>query len=123
MNRVVCIVSHADQVLGVEDVGIELSLEVLRPNRVHVMNENLVVDIVTWDPEVACVVSKDDLLPCLAPLGGVVEGLVQVPFETEGLIARILIETQVFVPILEGFDAREFTVGPNPDSRPTPPPA
>jgi hypothetical protein len=57
------------------------------------MNENLVVDVVTWDPEVACVVSQDDLLPCLAPLGGVIEGLVQIPFETEGLIPWILIET------------------------------
>ena len=88
-----CVVSHADQVFGVEDVRIELSLEVLGPNRVHVMNKNLTVDIVTRDPEVACVVSEDNLLPCLTPFGRVVEGLVQIPFETEGLISWILAET------------------------------
>lgn len=88
-----CVVSHADQVFGVEYVRIELSLEVLGPNRVHVMNKNLTVDVVTWDPEVACVVSKDNLLSCLTPFGRVVEGLVQIPFETEGLIPWILIET------------------------------
>jgi len=57
------------------------------------MNKNLTVDVVTRDPEVACVVSEDNLLPCLTPFGRVVEGLVQIPFETEGLISRILIET------------------------------
>jgi hypothetical protein len=57
------------------------------------MNENLVVDVVTWDPEVACAVSQDDLLSCLTPLGGVVEGLVKIPFETESLFPWILIET------------------------------
>lgn len=88
-----CVVSHADQVFGVEDVRIELSLEVLGPNRVHVMNKNLTVDVVTRDPEVACVVSEDYLLSCLTPFGRVVEGLVQIPFETEGLIPWILIET------------------------------
>ncbi len=85
--------SHADQVLRVEDVWIELSLEVLGPNRIHVMNEDLAVDVVTRDPEVACVVSEDYLLPCLTPLGRMIEGLIQMPFETEGLISRILIET------------------------------
>ena len=88
-----CVVSHANQVLGVKDVGIELPLEVLGPNRVHVMNKNLTVDVVTRDPEVACIVSKDNLLPCLTPFGRVIEGLVQIPFETEGLISWILVET------------------------------
>ena len=76
----------ANQELGVENRFIALD-DVVNRHRVHVVNQDLVVDLMTVDPEVAPFVSCNHMQTNLSPLSRSVELLVDVSVEPKGLNA------------------------------------
>jgi len=77
---------HTDQVLGVDYVVIEVN-DVIESDRVHVMHEDGTVNMVTFDSEVASVVSDDHLVSYGSPFSAGVELLIEMPVIAEGYFA------------------------------------
>jgi hypothetical protein len=88
VNRIVRIVRGADQKLEIERVSSSMS-DVLFSERIHVMDDQLVVNIVTIHAEIARLISKDCFLAKLAPFTRRVELLVDPTIESERLGGNI----------------------------------
>ena len=62
-------------------------LDVIQGDGIHVVNDDLAVNIVSGNPQVTAVITGNDLMPHLFPLNGtLVELLVKYPVKTEGLL-------------------------------------
>lgn len=61
MNRVVRIVAHTDQILRIEH-GVVRFLHLLSRQRIHMVNNDLVVNIPSFDPKIAPVIPNNDFV-------------------------------------------------------------
>lgn len=91
----------------------ETPLKIFRADRVHVMNQDSIVNIVTFDTQITTIVSRDDYVADVTPLPRRVELLIHPPFEPEGRISHSSAERQVLEALLDGFTPSELSVGPN----------
>lgn len=101
MNGVVCVVRHADEKLGIDDGTVTLD-EICQSHRIHVMDDDLVVNVVAFDPEIAPVVSSDHEVADLLPLTGSIELLIDPTVGTERRLRDSSTESQVTVPFFDG---------------------
>jgi hypothetical protein len=69
--------------------------------RIHVMDNDVSIDFVTLNPEIATYVSCDYKLADLTPLTGRVELLVQPSLMTEGCDTDFRVLTQIAIAFLE----------------------
>ena len=101
MNRVVRFVRATDQKIRVQDVQIE-EFDLIRSNRVHVVNDDTTIDFVSFKTKIAAVVARNDLISDSFPLGGLVKTLIQITIKPECLISNATTDSQVIVPIFDG---------------------
>jgi len=70
-------------------------------NRVHVMDEYLIMDLVTLHPQVATFVADNNFVTNLLPFPGSVELLVDVTIESERCFAYARVKSEVLIPLFE----------------------
>lgn len=75
--------------------------DVLNRHRVHVVDVDLVVDLVTGDTKVATQVSSDYEVPSLPPLPRGVKILVDPAIPSKGRITNLALEAQVAETLFE----------------------
>lgn len=101
MDRIVRLVRATYQKIRVQDVWIE-EFDLIRSNRVHVVNEYTTVDFVSFKTKIATIVARNDLVSDSFPLSGPVKTLVQITIEPKSLISNNTTDSQVIVPIFDG---------------------
>jgi len=106
VDRVVCLKGRCDQVLGVKKTLVTMNQRFGR-DRVHVVDENTVVDLVAIDPEITSVVSGNHIVANTLPLSRTIEHLVQITVETERRVANLTLQEQICVAILESLEPTE----------------
>lgn len=88
--------------------------DVLDYDRVHVMHDEIVKDLVTFDAEVPAVVSGDYLVSRSSPVSRMIEGLVQPALEPERVNADAGFDREVIEALLERRDLDQFAVRSTP---------
>lgn len=116
MNGVVGSVCGRDEKLGIENALIAFK-NLVRLHRVHVMNVNSIMNLVSFDTKITTQVSSYDVLANVLPLGGSVKHLIDVTIETESRFTYTTAKSQVLESILEGFVLDELGIGSNLHSR------
>lgn len=101
MDRIVRFVRATDQKIRVQDIRIE-EFDLIRSNRVHVVNEDTTIDFVPFKTKIAAIVARNDLISDSFPLSGLVKPLIQITIEPERLISNAATDSQVIVPIFDG---------------------
>ena len=75
MDRIVRLVGATDQKIRIQDVRIE-EFDLIRSNRIHVVNKDTAVDFVTFKTQIAAIIAKNDLISDSFPLCGLVKTLI-----------------------------------------------
>src|SRR5690606_26512569 len=112
VNGVMCHQSGCDEILGVENVGITV-YEVFDGHRIHVMNDDSIVDLVVFCAEVTSEVASDDFLSHLSPLHRPIERLVEIALVSEGLCSDRASKGQISEPFLERVEPIKLRVRSN----------
>lgn len=87
MDRIVRFVRATDQKIRVQDVRIE-EFDLIRSNRVHVVNKDTTVDFISFKTKIAAIVARNDLISDSFPLSGPVKLLIQITIEPENLVSN-----------------------------------
>lgn len=101
MDRIVRFVGATDQKIRIQDVRIE-EFDLIRTNRVHVVNEDTTIDFVSFKTKITAIIARNDLISDSFPLGGLVKTLIQITIEPESLISNATADSQVIVSIFDG---------------------
>lgn len=67
MNGIVSFMRYADQKLGIYDRTIPLD-NVINRHWVHVVNKNLIIDLMIWNRKITAKISGNNMLSDLTPL-------------------------------------------------------
>ncbi len=109
MNRVVRLVGATDQKIRIQDVRIE-EFDLIRSNRVHVVDKDTAVDFITFKTQIAAIVARNDLISDPFPLHGLVKVLIQIAIESESLVSDSATDSQVIVPIFDSIKKNEGVI-------------
>ena len=90
-----------DEVLGIKNPRLTVD-NILASDRIHVVNQQLYLDLAPGDTKIATMIAHDHDVTDLMPEGGSVEPLVQPPSKPEGLISDLTPHGQVFKAFYEG---------------------
>lgn len=101
MDRIVRFVGATDQKIRIQDVRIK-EFDLIRSNRVHVVDEDTTIDFVPLKTKIAAIITRYDLISDSFPLSGLVKTLVQITIEPKSLIPNTTADSQVIVPIFDG---------------------
>lgn len=101
MDRIVRFVGATYQKIRVQYVRIE-EFDLIRLNRVHVVNKNTTVDFVSFKTKITPIIARNDLVSNSFPLSGLVKTLIQITIEPESLISDAATDSQIIVPIFDG---------------------
>ena len=104
MNGVVSIVSYRDQILHVKSLFIPVS-NGIGGQRVHVMDIDPIWDQTILDSKVAAVVPENDVVSNSPPFARPVEGLIEMPLESERLFSDKTSKAEIPVSVFEGSQA------------------
>lgn len=88
------IMRRADQELGIGQIFSRLS-DVANFNRIHVVDINSLMNIVSVAGQVTAEISRNHKIPDWSPLIGVVKPLVQVTLKSKRLFAHLSIQLQI----------------------------
>jgi hypothetical protein len=94
---------NSDQVLGVKEFIIPRH-HIIDVNRVHVMNDDSVMDLVASNSKITTAISRDDFVSSMSPLHRRVESLVQVSLKPEGCDPDLRTQPQVIITLRESAD-------------------
>jgi hypothetical protein len=86
-----CIVRHlagSDQILRIYD-RLGTVDKILHSKRIHVMNQQSSMNLVTFDAQIATHVTKDHFLARTTPCARLVKLLIQISVETERLLSDV----------------------------------
>lgn len=100
MDRIVRLVRATYHKIGVQYVRIK-EFDLIRSNRVHVVNEYTTIDFVSFKTKIAAIIARNDLISDSFPLSGLVKTLIQITIEPESLISNATADSQVIVPIFD----------------------
>lgn len=100
MDRIVRFVGATYQKIGVQYVRIK-EFDLIRPNRVHMVNEDTTIDFVSFKTKIAAIIARNDLISNSFPLSGLVKTLIQITIESESLISNAAADSQVIVSIFD----------------------
>jgi len=101
MDRIVRLVRTTYQKIRIQYVRIK-EFDLIRSNRVHVMNEDATIDLVSFKTKIAAIIARNDLVSDSFPLCRLVKTLIQITIESESLISHATTDSQVIVPIFNG---------------------
>src|SRR5690606_11157026 len=82
MDGVMCSVRSGYKKLRIENISISM-FDLLRSHRVHVMDDNLIMDFITRQREVFSLVSSYNVITNISPLPRGIETLIHVSIMTE----------------------------------------
>lgn len=82
MDGVVSSVTSRDQEFWIQDVGITM-FDFVSRHRIHVMNDDLIVDLVSINAQIQAKISGDNFISNESPLSRRVKALVDVSVEAE----------------------------------------
>lgn len=85
--------------------------QVVNLDRVHVVNDDPVMNFIAFDAKIPAEVSRYDVLPDILPLPGGVESLVQPPLKAERLYSYRHGYSKVLIAFPQAFDLAELRVG------------
>ena len=88
------------QKIGVQYVRVK-EFDLIWSNRVHVVDEDMTIDFVSFKTKIAAIIARNDLISDSFPLSGLVKTLVQITIEPERLISNTTTDSQVIVPIFD----------------------
>lgn len=94
------LVGATDQKIRIQDVRIE-EFDLIRSNRIHVVNKDTAVDFITFKTQIAAIVARNDLISNSFPLRGLVKALIQITIEPKRLTSNATTDSQVIVPIFD----------------------
>lgn len=103
MDRIVRLVRATDQKIRIQDVRIK-EFDLIRTNRIHVVNKDTAVDFITFKTQIAAIVARNDLISNSFPLHGLVKALIQITIEPKSLVSNSATDSQVIVPIFDGIE-------------------
>ena len=109
MNSIVSIAACADEIVGIEYETCS-ALNVFDGDRIDVMNRNSTVDLSILNSEIAAIVTNDDLLTNISPVEGLIECLVHVAIEAEGVSTDDSAESQIIVALVKSWETEEFVI-------------
>ena len=109
MDRVVHFVGATYQKIRVQYVRIE-EFDLIRTNRVHVVNEDTTIDFVSFKAKIAAIIARNDLISDSFPLSGLVKTLIQITIKPESLITNATADSQVIVPIFDGVEENKGVI-------------
>ncbi len=112
MNCVVRVVRGANQVLGIESHASAV-LDIPLCDRIHVMNDESRVDLMTLDAEITTFISYDDISTKSAPSLGRIKPLVNPAVESERVATDLTPDREVLKPLLERFQFDQFGISSN----------
>lgn len=92
------IMRRADQKLRIGQIFGRLS-DVANFNRIHVVDVNSLMNIVSVAGQVTAEISRNHKIPDWSPLIGVVESLIQITLKAKRLLAHLSIQLQVLEAI------------------------
>jgi len=104
MNRVVCDVRGADQEFGIECVISSMD-NIALGKRIHVMNYQTSMDIITFDTQITPFVSNDYFLTKLPPLPGRIKLLIDPSVEPKCFATNYTFQRKVIEPVFEHFQS------------------
>lgn len=96
-----------NQELGVDDSGVAFR-DVPDCHRIHVVNQNLVEDVVVHNTEIAPEIPCYNVLSDLSPFSGSVKLLVDVSIESESLGTNVSGQSQVSKALQKGIESSKF---------------
>lgn len=110
VNGIVSLSGATDELLDVENPRVTLR-KVGCLHRIHVMDDDVLVKFIAFDPEVATKISSNDIATSYLPLIARVELLVGETLPTERAITHNAIESEVLKPFLKSGKRYELCVG------------
>lgn len=102
-------VCGGNQELWVQDVIIVVD-DVVGRHWVHMMYDDLVIDLIPFDSEVKTYISCDDIVPDLLPLSRGIESLVQITVEAESGLPDFTTEPEIVITLVKGVKPSEFRI-------------
>lgn len=102
-------VGATDQKIRIQDVGIK-EFDLIRLDRVHVVNEDTTVDRITFKTQIAAIIARNDLISDPFPLHGLVKTLVQITIESKSLVSDPTADSQVIVTIFYGVEKNKRVI-------------
>lgn len=109
VDRIVCIMRRADEKLRVKDVFLAM-LDVIRRHRIHMMDDDPIIDLITRNPEVQTLVSSDNMVTKVSPLSRSVKSLIEVSIVAECRLPDLSPKAKVVVSILECRKTPKFRI-------------
>ena len=109
MNSVVRPVCCGNQIIRVENKIIRV-LEVLRRDRVNVMNQDSVMNVVAFNSQITTMIFCDYVLSKLLPLRGSIESLIEVSVKPKSWVPNRSWKLQVVETILKGFELTKLRI-------------
>lgn len=107
-----CIVRRADQKLRIGQIFGRLS-DVANFNRIHVVDVNSLVNIVSIASQITAEISGNHIIPDWSPLIGVVEFLIQITLKSKRLFAHLSIQLQVLEAIQKCWKGNQLRICSN----------
>lgn len=92
------IVGHTDDILWIQQATPTMD-DVIDRDRVQMMDENMIANVVALNAEVSTVVPGDDVVPESDPLVGMIERLVQISLGTKRINTNSAMKLQVMVAL------------------------
>lgn len=109
MNRVVRLVGATDQKIRIQDVRIE-EFDLVRSNRIHVVNKDTSVDFITFKTQIAAIVARNDLISDSFPLDGLIKALIQITIEPKSLASDSTADSKIIVPVFYGVEKNKCVI-------------
>lgn len=103
MDRIVCIMRSRNQKFRIQQ-EIAFLLDILKRYWIHVVNEDSPVNLITFDTEIAAIVSENYFVSNVLPLLGSVEYLIKISIEPKGILSNRSTQSQISVALLEGIE-------------------
>lgn len=101
MDRIVRFVGATYQKIRIQYVRVK-EFDLIRSNRVHVMNKDTAIYFVSFKTKIVAIVARNDLISDSFPLSGLVKTLIQITIKPERCISNATTDSQVLVPIFDG---------------------
>ena len=109
MYGIVCVLTCRDEVFRIENILIEVD-NVFYPYRIHVVNDQPVIDRVIWTGKVVTEISADTEVANFFPLVRAVEILIEPTLTTKGGVTYSSTYTEILEPFLEGWVREQFRI-------------
>ena len=102
MNGVMRLVCYANQVVKIQSTSRSVQ-DVLFVDRVHVVHDNSIMNLMSFDSEITTFISRYDVVTKATPFTGCIELLIDPTITAEGRTAYFSTNGKVVEPFFERF--------------------